>query len=79
MIDDLVKIKTENTNLTLFVSNNLKIERKYKNLVKGTKFKLKKGQDLVVEGLGFIKVSKDCLIDIECLPKVSCYIRNSLI
>ena len=79
LIDDLVKIKTENTNLTLFVSNNLKIERKYKNLVKGTKFKLKKGQDLVIEGLGFIKVSKDCSIDIECLPKVSCYIRNSLI
>lgn len=79
LIDQLVKIKAKDTNLTIFKSNSLKMERKYKNLIKGTKFEVKNGQDVVIEGLGFIKVTKDCSIEIECLPQVACYLRKSLI
>lgn len=84
-IDDLVRIDFEGTaNITIFVANNLEIKRYYNdnniltNLEKH-KLNVKKGEDVVVSGLGFIKVNRDCNFTLYTLKNVSVFIRKSLI
>ena len=69
-------------NLTFYVSNNLNIERSFKNktneLVKQT-IKVEDNNDIVIKGLGFIKVTNSDVIDVYTLEGVEIYTRNSLI
>lgn len=81
-IDKYAKIKSSNNNLTLFFSNKLKITRTFKNKIddlKEYKIEAKKGYDIVISGLGFIKVMKDEKITIYTLDNVDVYLRKSLI
>lgn len=82
IIDEFAIIDTQNTNITLFVSNKLNIKRMYKkintNLIKHKVF-VNKGEDIVIQGLGFIKVSKTSEFIIYTLDKVNVYKRKSLI
>ena len=80
VIDNLIQLQTSHTNLTFYFSNQLHIKRYYKKSENyKRKFKIKKNYDLVINGLGFIKISKDCVIEINCLDKVGIYVRKSLI
>lgn len=83
-IDSLAIVESENNNLTFFISNELKIDRTYKDIKDKYEFKenivrVKKGEDIVILGLGFIKVMKDEIITVYTLPNVSVYTRKSLI
>ena len=82
-IDSLVLIEAEDNNLTLFFSNQLKIERFYKrrkNLkLKENIVRVKENQDVVISGLGFIKVTKNGLLKVYTLDDVDVYTRESLI
>ena len=82
IIDEFAIIKTNNTNITLFMSNSLNIKRVYRevttDLVKH-EIEAKNGFDIVIQGLGFIKVSKTSKFIIYTLDKVSVYTRKSLI
>lgn len=82
-IDTLVEIEVEDNNLTLFFSNQLKIERFYKrrkNLkLKENIVRVKENQDVVISGLGFIKVTKNGLLKVYTLDDVDVYTRESLI
>lgn len=82
-IDSLVKIEVEDNNLTFFCSNQFKIERFYKekkNLnLKENIVRVKENQDVVIEGLGFIKVTKNGLLKVYTLDGVDVYTRESLI
>ena len=49
------------------------------NHLKENMIRVKKGQDIVISGLGFIKVMKDEVIKIKTLDKVDVYTRTSLI
>ena len=73
----------EKTNITLFVSNKLDINRNYKpfNNEKYSCFSLDvdSGEDIVIVGLGFIKVSKKAKFKIYTLKNVLVYKRDSLI
>ena len=82
-IENLVKIDLENNNnLTIYVSNNLNVERSFKNktndLVKQT-IKVESNNDIVIKGLGFIKVTHSDVLDIYTLEGVEIYTRESLI
>jgi len=73
----------DQTNITLFVSNRLNIKRNY-NTDDISEFdtydlNVKKGQDIVIVGLGFIKVSTDSNFKIHVLKNVLVYVRDSLI
>lgn len=73
----------EPTNITLFFSDKLKIERTYTkktfaNFVKNTLL-VEEGKDIVINGLGFIKVSKTATIDVYTIDGVAVYVRDSLI
>lgn len=84
LIDNYAYLEFDDpTNVTLFLSDKLNVERLF--LYKGNSkfikhtFKVKKGQDIVISGLCFIKVSKEATINIYVLNGVNVYIRPSLI
>ena len=82
MIDKYAKVVASNNNLTFFFANNLKIERFYKD--KKTSFikhtlNVDMNQDIVISGLGFIKVTKKGVVDVYTMDDVEVYTRDSLI
>ena len=81
-IDEFAKIESSNNNLTFFFSNKLKIERFYKEKQdndKETTLNVKENEDIVISGLGFIKVTKEETIKIYTKDNIDVYIRKSLI
>lgn len=82
MIEDLVYIEGQNTNITLFISNTLKINRRYHDLENNynkQEIKVKTGEDIVLSGLGFIKCTKDTTITIYTKYPIKIFTRKSLI
>ena len=73
----------DKTNITIFASNKLDIERNYKsfndNNYKCYEFEVDNGEDIVIVGLGFIKVSKKAKFKVYTLENVLVYKRDSLI
>lgn len=71
------------TNITLFVSNRLNIKRNYNetNFYDFDMYELEMNpkEDIVIVGLGFIKVSKKSKFKIHVLKNVKVYKRDSLI
>ena len=82
VVEDILNIESTDNNLTLYFSNNLKIDRKYsdcKKLEYEKIIRVKKNQDIVISGLGFIHVTNDEVIKINCKYNCLIYTRNSLI
>ncbi len=83
IIDNLVKLELANNNITIFMANTLKIDRYYKDreisdLVTRV-ISVNKNEDIVVSGLGFIKVTKKEDIKISVPKNVKVYTRKSLV
>ncbi len=87
-INDLVRvdyIEGERNSFTVFVSNELKVSRINSNINKNLKelnkctYEVKYNTDLVVNGLGFIKIMNKGKIDIYLDKDVEVYMRKSLI
>lgn len=82
-IEDLIIIETSNNNLTFYMSNNLKIERKYKEINKDNKYeytlRLDENNDIVILGLGFIKANNAEKIKIYSKYKLEIFTRKNLI
>ena len=82
-IEDLFKINLSNNNITIFISNALKIDRYYKDKeikdLEEKKIEVRKGEDLVIPGLGFIKFTKNELVKVSVIKGVQVYTRKSLI
>lgn len=85
VIEDLLRldIKKEN-NITLFFTNNLKIERYYKEHQRLEQLQkhiidVPSNHDVLIAGLGFIKIMKSCQITLYTLPNVEVSIREALI
>lgn len=81
-IDCFARVDCENNNLTFYFSNQLKIERTFKQnettLIPHT-IHASADEDIVILGLGFIKVGKSETIIIYTLPDVHVFTRKSLI
>ena len=89
VIEDLVRIdyiEGDKNSFTLFISNDLKVKRLFnimnndtlKNKSKFT-YDVKYGEDLVIDGLGFIKIMNKATIDIYIDREINTYFRKSLI
>lgn len=81
-IEDIIKIESIDNNLTLYFSNDLKIERKYKDnkkLLNEKIVRVKKNEDIVISGIGFIKATNDEVIKINTKNSYLIYTRCSLI
>lgn len=84
LIDSYACIELKNTNVTLFFSNQLKMERLYhpksfENLSQTYEFEVKDGEDVVISGLGFLKCTKGTTMNIQTFSGVAVFIRPSLI
>lgn len=84
IIDNLLCVDIEEYNsLTFYVSNDLEIERKYKdieinNLVEH-KLMVSANSDIVIPGLGFIKCVKPGKVVVYTIDNVDVYIREALV
>lgn len=81
-IDNLVTLTLSNNNITIFVSNNLKVERYFKNIETNLEKKIIEvlpNTDLVISGLGFIKFTKKEVIEISVIRGTKLYIRDTFI
>ncbi len=85
IVDGLFRIDISNSNsLTFYISNNLNIFRKYGEVtdltnLKKHKIKVNDNSDIVIQGLGFIKIVKKCEVYVYLQDGVSVYVRDSLI
>lgn len=85
IIENLLRIDLfEKNNITLFFSNQLKMNRYYKPVsfletLEKHELEVPKDSDVVISGLGFIKCSKSCHIIIYTLNNVKVSIRKALI
>ena len=84
IIDNILRIDSiTDSNITIFLSNLFNIERFYKteklNGLECKEYNVKSGEDIVINGLGFIKVTTNCSLKIYVLKGVKTYIRESLI
>lgn len=84
-IEDIVRVDINETNsLTIYISNKLNIDRTFKdsdkltNLVKH-ELQVEDDNDIVINGLGFIKVVKKSNVVIYTLDNVDVFVRKSLI
>lgn len=78
-------LEGEKNSFTFYMSNNIKVKKVFfagstrlKNLPMRT-FELNYGEDLVIKGLGFIKIVKECKINVYGNVNVDIYIRKSLV
>ncbi len=76
-VEDIVEIESDN-NLVLYISNKLKIKREFKKEIEGLKFDMKKNEDLVISGLGFISFKNGGHVIIKTPYKINIYKRKSL-
>lgn len=82
LIEKFLKLDLMNINIILFISNNLSVNRFYKDIDSDNlvKHHIKvDNNDIVINGLGFIKVVGKGFIDVYTLEGVTVYTRNSLI
>ena len=89
VIEDLLRIdyvEGEKNSFTLFISNDLKVKRLF-NIISNedlkdknkTTYEVKYDEDLVISGLGFVKIVDKCVIDLYIDKDVDTYLRRSLI
>lgn len=81
-VEDILKIESSDNYLTLYFSNELKVDRFYKDKYVELKEHIittRYNCDIVISGLGFIKVAKREEIKIYTLEGVDVYVRDSLI
>ena len=82
LIDSICNLEVSNTNLTIYMSNSLNIKRVYKEIKKENKRKIiidKKNTDIVILGLGFIRIMNPCTIYLNIDEKIKVFTRKSLI
>lgn len=84
VIEDIVRIDSiTDSNITIFISNLFKIDRYYNteklNNLSFVKLDVLKGEDVVINGLCFIKVTTNCTLKIYITKDVEIYKRKSLI
>ena len=85
LIDELVRLDlTDKNNMTIYMSNNLKVKRLFKdtNALKDLKkyeLDVECDNDVVIQGLGFIKFTHKSKIVLYTKENVSVYVRKNLI
>lgn len=84
-VDELVRIDlNDKNNLIFYLSNSLNIKRVFKNNnklknLKENIIRVKQDEDIVISGLGFIKVTNNDVIKIYAPEEIDIYTRKKLI
>ncbi len=82
-IENFIVINCDHNNIVFYLPNTLKIERFYQKIntreLQENVFKVKASTDIVITGLGFIKVLKAGVICVYLPKEIKAYIRPSII
>lgn len=85
IVDDIVRldVKPEN-NITIYMSNNLNIERYYNDIFKLKDLKKQEllvdsDSDIVIQGLGFIHITNKSNVILYIDERIKVFVRNNLI
>ena len=81
-VENFLRLDLENTNIIIYMSNNLEYKRLYKNkecTLKKYDLKIKSNQDLVIKGLGFITFKKTSNFTLWLKEDVEYLIKDSII
>ncbi len=83
-IENIIKIEClENCNLTFYFSNQLKIERLFKNVelsdLKLISLDIPNNSDVVINGIGFVNVKNKTHLNIYTIDNVDVFIRKEII
>ena len=81
-IDKFASLKIENNNIIIYMPENININRLYKkvnNNLYSVSLKIEKTCDLVIPGLGFIKIMKPGNITCNIISGVKIFCRDSII
>ena len=84
LVENLVRIDCEKSNITLFISNQLDIKRIYNEQnIEDTwekhHLKVPSNSDVVIADLGFIKVQSSTTLEVYTLKNVEVFVRKALI
>lgn len=84
IIDDMLTLEVESANITLFISEKLKITRRHKPISELNKqnsydIKANNNEDIVINGLGFIKCTKSSNVKIYSKYNLDVFTRKSLV
>lgn len=85
LIEDLVRLDiSENNSMTIYMSNNIEINRVFKDTdklknLKKSELSIEDDCDIVIQGLGFIKFTNKANITIYTKEGVSVFVRKNLI
>lgn len=83
IVEDILKLELSNNNITMFISNQLKIDRFFKdkdiNDLVYQVITINENEDLVIPGLGFIKFTKKETVKVGIIKGVLIYTRKSLV
>ena len=81
VVDKYLVIEASDIDLTFYLSNNLKITRYYKKINTGLKKHVIKvdHNDIVIQGLCFVKTNKKSVLNIYTLKGVKVFTRKSII
>lgn len=85
IIEDLLRLDVDKYNsLTIYMSNNLNIKRIYKNIdnlknLKKYELVLEDDSDIVIQGLGFIKITNKTKIILYIKEGISVFVRKNII
>ena len=83
-IDDMLVLEASDNNIIIYMPNSLKIDRYYKKInindnLKKVDINIENTCDLVIPGLGFIKVLKPGIITLFLIDKVGYFLRDNII
>lgn len=77
----IIKPKSKNS-FTFYLSNTLKIEKTFKkeeyHNIEAKEYNIKPNSDIVIKGIGFVNIKKECKIEILCKDHNLIEIRNSM-
>lgn len=84
IVEDILRLDVENNNIVFYMANQLNYIRVHKDTEKLNNLKkhvlnVEDNSDIVIDGLGFIKIKYASSIVLYTLDNVKVYIRNSLI
>jgi len=85
LIEDLVRLDiSDNNSMTIYMSNNIEINRVFKDTdklknLKKSELSIEDDCDIVIQGLGFIKFTNKANITIYTKEGVSIFVRKNLI
>lgn len=85
LVENFLRIDVpKDNNIIIYMSNNLIINRIYKDNGKLSdlnfyEINIDKDQDLVIKGLGFIKFKNKCIVKMYLKENVKYFIRNSIV